>query len=108
MKFPNEIDEQLIRLGHSVDSAFQQALADSFDVLGNLDRDPSLNADGVRDVLNSPTPWLPVRMPKADQSPHISSTSGVTISLSFYGLGRTQIRTTAGILTRTGIFSRGH
>jgi hypothetical protein len=61
MKYPNEVDEQLIRLGHSVDSAFQQALADSFDVLGNLDRDPNLNLDGVRDTLNQPNPWLPIR-----------------------------------------------
>jgi hypothetical protein len=72
MKYPNEIDEQLIRLGHSVDTAFQQALADSFDVLGNLDRDPNLNLDGVRDVLNQPNPWLPIRTaPGSDFPPHV-------------------------------------
>jgi len=61
MKYPNEIDEMLIRLGHSVDSAFQSALSSAADVLGNLDKDPSLNTDGVRDTLHEPFPWLPVR-----------------------------------------------
>ena len=43
----------LIRLGHSVDGAFQHALADAYDVLSNLDKDPNLNTDGLRDVLES-------------------------------------------------------
>lgn len=39
---PSEIDEALITLGHSVNNAFQQALATTWDPLGNLDKDPHL------------------------------------------------------------------
>lgn len=72
MKFPNEIDEMLIRLGHSVDSAFQHALADAYDKLGNLDKDPNLNTDGLRDVLHAPNPWLPVRAAPGGKIPDIN------------------------------------
>ena len=64
LKRPNEVDESLVRLGHSVDSAFQEALASAIDFLGNLDNDPALNNVGVRDTLHAPNPWLPVRNPK--------------------------------------------
>ena len=48
MRRPNEIDETLITLGHSVNSAFLAALAANKDTLGNLDADPDLAKDGVR------------------------------------------------------------
>jgi hypothetical protein len=67
LKRPNEIDEELIRLGHTVDSAFQSALAAAWDPLGNLDSDPSLVNVGVRDVMAAPTPWLPVRVGKGEK-----------------------------------------
>ncbi|KAJ6263845.1 hypothetical protein Dda_2417 [Drechslerella dactyloides] len=62
LKRPNEIDHSLIRLGHTVDSAFKTALAAAADPLGNLDKDPSLIDVGIRDVLGAPNPWLPVRV----------------------------------------------
>jgi len=37
-----QIDLEIITLGHTVDSAFQQALAAAWDPLGNLDHDPTL------------------------------------------------------------------
>ena len=61
---PNEIDFQLISLGHSVDGAFAAALAAGSDPLGNLDQDPSLAAPANRNPKGGPTgryPWLPVR-----------------------------------------------
>jgi hypothetical protein len=72
MKYPNEIDDMLIRLGHSVNSAFEQALAAAADPLGNLDTDPSLNTDGVRDTLREPFPWLPVRSAPGTKPPLIN------------------------------------
>jgi hypothetical protein len=73
LKRPNEIDETLIRLGHSVDSAFQEALAAAFDPLGNLDKDPALNNVPLRDVLHNPNyPWLPVRVVKGEKVPFVS------------------------------------
>jgi hypothetical protein len=61
---PNEIDYELISLGHSVDGAFAAALAAAWDPLGNLDKDPSLTAPADRNPKGGPTrryPWLPVR-----------------------------------------------
>jgi hypothetical protein len=61
---PNEIDYELISLGHSVDGAFAAALAAAWDPLGNLDKDPSLTAPANRNPKGGPTrryPWLPVR-----------------------------------------------
>ena len=72
LKFPNEIDEVLIKLGHTVDSAFQQAFASAADVLGNLDSDPNLTNDGTRQVLGAPNPWLPVRTAPGTKPPAIN------------------------------------
>ena len=61
---PNEIDHELIRLGHGVDGAFAAALASAWDPLGNLDKDPSLTAPAERNPKGGPNkayPWLPVR-----------------------------------------------
>jgi Zinc dependent phospholipase C len=61
---PNEIDYELISLGHSVDGAFAAALAAAWDPLGNLDKDPSLTAPASRNPKGGHTrryPWLPVR-----------------------------------------------
>ena len=64
LRRPNEIDDELITLGHTVDSAFEQALAAAADPLGNLDNDPALTNVGVRDVHGALNPWLPVRVTK--------------------------------------------
>lgn len=64
LRRPNEIDHELISLGHTVDGAFAAALAAAFDVLGNLDHDPALTADTIRNPKGGPNrayPWLPVR-----------------------------------------------
>jgi len=61
---PNEIDYELISLGHSVDGAFAAVLAAAWDPLGNLDKDPSLTAPANRNPKGGPArryPWLPVR-----------------------------------------------
>src|SRR5207253_7530597 len=61
---PNEIDFELIRLGHGVDAAFAAALAAAADPLGNLDRDTAFTAPAERNPKGGPTrryPWLPVR-----------------------------------------------
>lgn len=58
---PNEIDEVLITLGHSVDDAFRAALEDAMDPFGNLDKDEDLIHQPTREVLGAPNPWLPVR-----------------------------------------------
>ena len=42
LRLPNEIDLPLITLGATVDGAFQQALADAIDPMGNLDKDSRL------------------------------------------------------------------
>lgn len=73
LKRPNEIDEELIKLGHTVNSAFQQALAAAWDPLGNLDKDPALTNVGVRNVLGALNPWLPVRVTKGQRPPGIFS-----------------------------------
>jgi len=57
---PSEIDQQLIQLGHSVDAAFRQALADATDPLGNLDKDTSLIPEGLRNPQARSYPYLPV------------------------------------------------
>lgn len=67
IKRPNEIDEELIKLGHTVDAAFQAALAAAWDPLGNLDNDPALTNVGIRDVMSAPNPWLPVRVTKGEK-----------------------------------------
>jgi hypothetical protein len=61
IRHPNEIDSELITLGHTVNGAFEQALAACFDVLGNLDDDPALLAGTVRNPKSADFPWLPVR-----------------------------------------------
>src|SRR3984885_9612808 len=66
---PNEIDLEVITLGHTVDSAFQEALASAWDPLGNLDHDPTLENEGLRDPLGAPNPWLPVRVTKGQSPP---------------------------------------
>jgi hypothetical protein len=73
LRRPNEIDNELITLGHTVDSAFQEALAAAWDPLGNLDKDPALTNVGVRDVLGADNPWLPVRVTKGQKPPGIFS-----------------------------------
>jgi len=76
LKRPNEIDEELIKLGHTVDSAFQEALAAAWDPLGNLDKDPALTNVGVRNVLGALNPWLPVRVTKGQRPPLIPAIIG--------------------------------
>jgi hypothetical protein len=76
LKRPNEIDEELIKLGHTVDGAFRQALAAAWDPLGNLDKDPALTNVGVRDVLGALNPWLPVRVTKGQNPPGIVHPTG--------------------------------
>ncbi|MCJ1243056.1 hypothetical protein MMC30_000252 [Trapelia coarctata] len=76
LKRPNEIDLELIKLGHTVDSAFKDALAAAFDPLGNLDKDPSLLNIDVRNVLGAPNPWLPIRVPTGETEPGIFSPAG--------------------------------
>lgn len=64
---PNEIDYELISLGHSVDGAFVAALAAAWDPLGNLDKDPTLTAPADRNPKGGPNrafPWLPIRPTK--------------------------------------------
>ena len=61
IRHPNEIDSELITLGHTVNGAFAQALAACFDVLGNLDDDPALLGGTVRNPKSADYPWLPVR-----------------------------------------------
>jgi hypothetical protein len=46
LRLPNEIDLPLITLGGTTDAAFQQALADAFDPLGNLDKVQGIVAQG--------------------------------------------------------------
>ncbi|MBC7592356.1 MAG: zinc dependent phospholipase C family protein [Kineosporiaceae bacterium] len=65
MRKPSEIDLEVITLGHTVDSAFKQALAAAWDPLGNLDDDPALLNEGVREPLGAQFPWLPVRETKS-------------------------------------------
>ena len=72
LRRPNEVDESIITLGHSVDSEFKQALDAAFDPLGNLDKDPSLINVGIRNVLGAPNPWLPVRVNKGKRPPVIA------------------------------------
>jgi hypothetical protein len=72
---PSEIDLELITLGHTVDSAFQQALAAAWDPLGNLDHDPALTNEGLRDPLGALNPWLPVRTTKGQKAPGFGAIS---------------------------------
>lgn len=60
LRLPNEIDEPLITLGSTADSAFQQALAAAFDPLGNLDKDPSVFTAG-HSVTDEKYPYYSVR-----------------------------------------------
>jgi hypothetical protein len=73
LRRPNEIDEELISLGHTVNSAFQAALAAAADPLGNLDKDPALTNVGIRQEPGAPYPWLPVRTTKGQKPPGILS-----------------------------------
>jgi hypothetical protein len=65
LRLPNEIDLPLITLGGTVDGAFQQALADAFDPLANLDKDPSLFAAG-HPIPDSRYPLNPVWLLNTD------------------------------------------
>jgi hypothetical protein len=61
---PNEIDFELISLGHGVDGAFAAALAAAWDPLGNLDKDPTFTAPAMRNPKGGDGkayPWLPIR-----------------------------------------------
>ena len=58
---PSEIDLELITLGHTVNGTFAAALASALDILGNLDHDPALSADTIRNPKSADYPWLPVR-----------------------------------------------
>lgn len=60
LRRPNEIDFELIKLGHGVDGAFAAALAAAADIFGNLDKDPMFTAPAERNP-KGPYPWLPVR-----------------------------------------------
>ena len=80
LKRPNEIDEELIKLGHTVDSTFREALDAAWDPLGNLDKDPALVNVGVREVLGAPNPWLPIRVPKGEVPPGFFSPAGTEIA----------------------------
>jgi hypothetical protein len=65
---PNEIDYELVSLGHGVDGAFAAALAAAWDPLGNLDTDPAFTAPASRNPKGGETkryPWLPVRPTKS-------------------------------------------
>lgn len=76
---PNEIDYELITLGHSVDGAFAAALAAAWDPFGNLDHDPSLTAPANRNPKGGPEkafPWLPVRPIKTYAGQRTSEGSG--------------------------------
>jgi hypothetical protein len=73
LRKPSEIDLELITLGHTVDSAFAQALAAAWDPLGNLDHDPALTNQGIRDPLGAYNPWLPVRTTKGQTPPAFAS-----------------------------------
>jgi len=70
---PSEIDLELITLGHTVDSAFKQALAAAWDPLGNLDADPALTNEGLRDPIGAANPWLPVRTTKGQKPPNFGA-----------------------------------
>ena len=59
LRLPDEIDLPLITLGSTADAAFQQALADAIDPLGNLDKDPSV-FDGGHSVTDPRYPYYPV------------------------------------------------
>ncbi len=64
---PNEIDFELISLGHSVDGAFAAALSAAMDTFGMLDHDPALTAPADRNPKGGADrayPWLPVRPTK--------------------------------------------
>jgi hypothetical protein len=58
-----------------VDAAFQQALAAAWDPLGNLDHDPTLTNEGLRDPLHALNPWLPVRVTKGQKPPGFALSS---------------------------------
>ena len=76
---PNEIDYELISLGHGVDGAFAAALAAAWDPLGNLDKDPSLTAPALRNPKGGPAkayPWLPIRPTKTKPGQKTSEGSG--------------------------------
>ena len=59
LRLPNEIDLPLITLGGTADAAFQQALADAIDPMGNLDRDASVFGNG-HSVTDPRYPYYPV------------------------------------------------
>jgi hypothetical protein len=73
---PSEIDLEIITLGHTVDAAFQQALAAAADPLGNLDHDPALTNVGLRDPVGALNPWLPIRVTKGQKPPGFGAISG--------------------------------
>ncbi|NJR31381.1 hypothetical protein HC762_01205, partial [bacterium] len=80
LRRPNEVDESTVTLGHSVDSAFKEALDSAFDPLGNLDKDPDLINVGVRNVLARPIPGSPSASPRANDPPSSPAPSRATWS----------------------------
>ena len=79
---PNEIDYELIKLGHSVDGAFASALAAAWDPLGNLDKDPTFTAPAERNPKGGPNrayPWLPVRPTQKYAGQTTSETYGANV-----------------------------
>ena len=79
LKLGNEIDEQLITLGGSADAAFQQALADALDPLGNLDHATGANAIPGHPVPDPNYPWyMVVRYDDAAAwTPHHTTSGGL-------------------------------
>ncbi len=66
LRKPNEIDHELITLGHTVDGAFAAALGAAFDVLGNLDHDAAVTVDTMRNPKSADYPFLPIKGTPAD------------------------------------------
>ena len=65
LRLPNEIDEPLVTLGGTVDSAFRAALAAAFDPLANLDRHQDVIGTG-HSVSDDNYPYYPVLRYHAD------------------------------------------
>ena len=53
LRRPDEIDKNVIKMGHTIDSDFQAALDAANDIFGNLDKDPALLNTGVRDPMKA-------------------------------------------------------
>jgi hypothetical protein len=94
----NEIDYELVTLGHSVDGAFAAALAAAWDLLGNLDKDPSLTAPAMRNPKGGDGhyPWLPIRPTKTRQGQTTFEPSG-----SIFGSDAVEFRRPWGFPNKT-------